>query len=289
MNFLLTTSPWKRCPRFIKRLLIVCSSSCWSLISRLIIGKEISILLLTLSRNVPTESGEPDLAVEKFISSMSDESGLIFLAQKNDPLISESRQFLAKNVFSAKANPGYKQKSVLPKIFFVERNLLWVNLNRQGGLMRSILFCPDSLKKIVLEAAHCSPMSGHSGKQKTIDRVELGYWWPGLTYDVANFLLACHRCREITGAKPAPSPLRPLPALSEPGLPVHMDMFGPLKTRSASGQKYIMVMTDAFSKYTELAAIPDKTAVSFARAFFKHWICRHGVPQLIVLTGAGSF
>ena len=27
-----------------------------------------------LSRNVPTESGEPDLAVEKFISSMSDES-----------------------------------------------------------------------------------------------------------------------------------------------------------------------------------------------------------------------
>ena len=43
-----------------------------------------------------------------------------------------------------------------------------------------------------------------------------------------------------------------------------------------------MVMTDAFSKYTQLAAIPDKTAVSVARAFFEHWICRHGVPQLIV-------
>ena len=123
--------------------------------------------------------------------------------------------------------------------------------------MRSVLFCPDSLKKIVLEAAHCFPMSGHSGKQRTIDRVELGYWWPGLTYDVANFLLACHRCRKIAGAKPAPSLLQPLPALSEPGLWVHMDLFGPLKTRSASGQKYIMVMTDAFSKYTELAAIPD--------------------------------
>ena len=53
-----------------------------------------------LSRNVPTESGEPDLAVEKFISSMSDVSGSIFLAQKNDPLISDIRQFLAKNVFS---------------------------------------------------------------------------------------------------------------------------------------------------------------------------------------------
>ena len=103
-----------------------------------------------------------------------------------------------------------------------------------------------------------------------------------MTYDVANFLLACHRCREIPGAKPAPLPLQPLPALSEPGLRVHMDLFGSLKTRSASGQKYIMVMTDAFSKNTELAAIPDNTAVSVARAFFENWICRHGVPQLIV-------
>ena len=95
-------------------------------------------------------------------------------------------------------------------------------------------------------------------------------------------MLACHRCLEIAGAKPAPLPLQPLPALSEPGLRVHMDWFWPLKTRSASGRKYIIVMNDAFSKYTELAAIPDKTAVSVARAFFEHWICRHGIPQLIV-------
>ena len=141
---------------------------------------------------------------------------------------------MAKNVFPAKANPGYKQKiERLAKDCFVKRNLLWVNLNCQGGLIRSVLFCPDSLKMFVLEAAHYSPMSGHSGKQRTINRVELGYWWPGLTYDIANFLLACHRCREIAGAKPAPSPLQPLPALSELGLGVHMDLFGPLKTRSA--------------------------------------------------------
>ena len=132
------------------------------------------------------------------------------MAQKNDPLISDIRQFLAKHVFPAKENPGYKQKiERLAKDCFVERNLLWVNFNRQGGLIRSVLFCLDSLKNIVLEAAHCFPMSGHSGKQRTIDRVELGYWWPGLTYDVANFLLACHRCREIAGANPAFSPLQP--------------------------------------------------------------------------------
>ena len=164
----------------------------------------------------------------------------------------------------------------------MDRDLLWVNIDRQGGLKRSVLFCPDSLKSVVIEAAHCSPMSGHSGKQRTIDRVELGYWWPGITYDVANYLVSCPRCQEIAGRRPGASPLQPLPIVSEPNVRVHMDLFGPLRVRSASGHKYIMVMTDAFSKYTELAAIPDKSADSVARAFFEHWICRHGVPLAIV-------
>ena len=61
-----------------------------------------------------------------------------------------------------------------------------------------------------------------------------------------------------------------------------MDLFGPPKVRSANGKKYIMVMTDTFWKYTELAAICDKKADTVAKVFFEHWICRHGVPAVIV-------
>ena len=32
----------------------------------------------------------------------------------------------------------------------------------------------------------------------------------------------------------------------------------------------------------KLAAIPDKTAVTVARSFFENWICRHGVPRIII-------
>ena len=37
-----------------------------------------------------------------------------------------------------------------------------------------------------------------------------------------------------------------------------MDLFGPLRVRSANGRKYILVITDAFTKYTEFAALEDK-------------------------------
>jgi hypothetical protein len=51
-----------------------------------------------------------------------------------------------------------------------------------------------------------------------------------------------------------------------------MDLFGPLKT-SESG-KIIMCITDAFLKFAELIAIPDKCAETVANAFFTRWLCR---------------
>ena len=50
-----------------------------------------------------------------------------------------------------------------------------------------------------------------------------------------------------------------------------------------------MVMTDAFLKYTELAAFLDKTAVSVDKDFFEHCVRRHGVPQLIVSDSGREF
>ena len=43
-----------------------------------------------------------------------------------------------------------------------------------------------------------------------------------------------------------------------------MDIFGPLKT-SQSGKKYIMVVRDAFTKWVELIAIPDKQVETVAK------------------------
>ena len=115
-----------------------------------------------------------------------------------------------------------------------------------------------------------------------MDRLELTYWWPGIHYDLETFIPKCVRCQELSGQKPQPSSIQSLPICEEPDFRVHMDLFGPLSDRSAPGKKYILVNTDAFSKYTELSAIPDKSVNMVARSFFEFWICRHGVPRSIV-------
>ena len=65
---------------------------------------------------------------------------------------------------------------------------------------------------------------------------------------------------------------------------VHIDLFGPLAT-SGNGKQYIMVMTDAFTKYVELVALPNKTAEVVAKAIYETWISRYSTPKVIVTDG----
>jgi hypothetical protein len=52
---------------------------------------------------------------------------------------------------------------------------------------------------------------------------------------------------------------------TEPNQRIHADLFGALTT-SEKNKKYILCKTDAFSKYVELVAIPNKEAGTVADA-----------------------
>ena len=63
---------------------------------------------------------------------------------------------------------------------------------------------------------------------------------------------------------------------------------GPLKT-SESGRKYILVITDAFTKYAVVKAIPNKEASTVALAIFEEWIAKFSCPKIIVSDNGREF
>ncbi len=99
---------------------------------------------------------------------------------------------------------------------------------------------------------------------------------------INKHLRECDKCqRTKKNKRPTTNFSSPLPICSMPNQRVHMDLFGPLKT-SGSSKKYMTCFTDAFSKFVELVAIPDKSATTVALAIFSRWLCRHGLPLDIV-------
>ena len=82
--------------------------------------------------------------------------------------------------------------------------------------------------------------------------------------------------------------LTPLPQCTALNQRVQMDLFGPLKT-SSQGKKFVLCLTDAFTKYAVMLAIDNKEAVTVAKAIFYHRICKFGTPLEFVSDNGKEF
>ena len=69
---------------------------------------------------------------------------------------------------------------------------------------------------------------------------------------------------------------------------VHMDMLSPFPP-SEQGNKYILVMVDQFTKWVEIHALPDITAVQTAKCAVDQFFSRFGTPLQIHTDQGGNF
>ena len=100
--------------------------------------------------------------------------------------------------------------------------------------------------------------------------------------DVVNWVKSCVPCNQ---RKPPPRKVRaqviPMPVPSMPFERISTDILGPLPTCQHTGNKYVLVFVDYFTKYIELVALPDIKAATVAEAFVKEVVCRHGAPAYL--------
>ena len=150
----------------------------------------------------------------------------------------------------------------------------------EDNTVRLLFIVPAILKDEVLAGCHDCPTSGHLGTQKTLDRVKRSFIWHELTTDVSIYVRSCPVCN-----KNKKSTVKPRAGLHSfrAGAPmewVHMDILGPFPP-SESGNRYILLMVDQFTKWVEIHPIPDQTAERMARIAVDQFFSRFGAPLQI--------
>ncbi|XP_076049290.1 uncharacterized protein LOC143029963 [Oratosquilla oratoria] len=138
---------------------------------------------------------------------------------------------------------------------------------------------PRVYRKEVLRLGHDSPLSGHLGVRKTLDRIWQHFYWPGIRRDVAQHCRTCHTCQLVGKPnQPVPvAPLKPIPVGEEPFAKVIVDIVGPLP-KTARGHEYILTLMDTFSRYPEaipLRKVRAKVVLHELISFFTKW----GLPR----------
>jgi transposase InsO family protein len=164
------------------------------------------------------------------------------------------------------------------RTFCDRNNIWWIRLD-DSNYPRTALWLPEEFRQEALCSAHGAVWSGHDGPHKTYLRLSASYFWPRMRADIDNHVQTCLKCQKHK-KKSEKSPLQPLPIPDQPNQRVHMDLFGPLMG-SDQGKKFVLTMTDAFTKFAKATVIDNKSAQTVAQAIFDTWISFIGVPHQI--------
>lgn len=197
--------------------------------------------------------------------------GLVYLALRN-----------------AKARPAWNQVSegsaALKTLWRhwdrleIKANMLyrrWSDGTNSESILQLIV--PECKKTDVFHFFHEIPSAAHLGFDKTLEKVRHSFYWPAMTADIRRFIKTCDKCtaRKLSREKNK-APLGQY-LVGEPMERVAVDILGPLPL-SSSGNRYALVMSDCFTKWTECVAIPNQEAKTVAQAFVNNFVCRFGAP-----------
>ncbi|KAJ6844563.1 uncharacterized protein M6B38_293215 [Iris pallida] len=141
-----------------------------------------------------------------------------------------------------------------------------------------------------LQEAHDGTCGAHQPGPKLQDRLRrMGYYWPTMAADAVEYAKKCHACQLYADFIHTPSePLHPTVA-SWPFEAWGMDIVGPITPPSSRGHRFILAITDYFSKWAEavpLAEVKSSRVVSFIK---HHVIYRFGVPRRIIHDNGPQF
>ena len=234
------------------------------------------------SELIPLESGETCMAAVMLTQSAN--SKLITEAQLTDIDITIVRNWFIARKFPARtqefAPASHDLKSYWigrKSLFLDDKNILW--RNRSENSMRAQLVVPRSLRDTVFNDSHHTTYGGHFGITHTHSKLQLHYFWPGMSDFVRDRISACHKCVARKSPVNRHHPMGHVP-VSGKFERVAMDLLD-VSVISAKGFKYILVVCDYFTKYTEAYPLKDKTARSVVDALMDVWLPRYGFPLFL--------
>ncbi|GFX88640.1 retrovirus-related Pol polyprotein from transposon 17.6 [Trichonephila clavipes] len=161
-------------------------------------------------------------------------------------------------------------------------NGLLFNAKYFSNLGELRVYIPGSLRKDIIKEFHDLPLAGHLGKRKTYLKLRDTCYFPFMRKYIFEYVSTCDRCQKFNYKNALPAG-RLMPIVSKyPNEIVTLDLLGPYPASRPERYKFILVISDHFTKWCEL--IPLRKA-----AFFDNYIARYGAPISLISDNGPQF
>ena len=236
---------------------------------------------------VPVQSGEDWIArLDDDLSRPVETSGDSFrisALQREDPVCVTLHAWVVAKEFPAWA----EVKSMLPELrsLWHHRNNLSVDDNgtlwrkRSSQSAQLQLLVPKVGRERLFLSYHASLYGGHLGRTRTLARLADRFYWSGMADDVKDWLSQCVACIKRKSPVGRHHPLGNIPT-GHRWDRLAMDILD-VCDPTPEGFRYILVIADYFSKWTEAFPMKNKCADTVADILVEIIILRFGMPLVI--------
>lgn len=142
---------------------------------------------------------------------------------------------------------------------------------------RDLQICPRELRDGIIKTKH---EMAHLGMQKTLARIQLDWWWPGMVAEVRRYVRACNTCQQSKVVKIQTAGERQHLFVGRPFQKLAVDLVGPFE-ETEQGNAWILVVTDHYTRWSDAIAIPNATAKVVANTLDERIFCYLGVPEVL--------
>ena len=168
--------------------------------------------------------------------------------------------------------------------FVLKKGVLhWLYIHEDMEYHQLVL--PQRLHNKVLGSVHDN--MGHQGVKRTLELLRERVYWPTMAVDVTKWVSQCTRCQVAQGTYNEPKPKIGHLESNNP-----MDLLGLDFTKvdpSRTGKENVLVMTDAFSKFSVAVTTPNQRALTVAKTLVDKWFHVYGIPTRIHSDQGKSF
>lgn len=140
----------------------------------------------------------------------------------------------------------------------------------------------------ILREYHDLETAGHYGIERTYQRIARRYYWMGMRRNITDYVGQCIECKRYKPTNLKPAGLLQTPIQAQRFEVISIDLFGPLP-ETPDGCRWIFIVEDTASRWTELFPLKTATAEACARCLTDEIILRYGVPRRIISDNGVQF
>ena len=174
------------------------------------------------------------------------------------------------------------------RLRLIEGVLFRVYRSRAGAPENLQVIIPQELVGGVLTSLHSGPCGGHFGAEKLLKQAQIRFYWLDMAADVTGFCAQCDRCSSRNSPNPQPRAQMGELFSAEPWEVLSIDFLTDLPL-TERGNKHLLVCCDHFTRWVEVFALPDMTAVAVARVLAEEVFSRYGCPKRLHSDCAANF